>query len=179
MQSENSIKQSKLDMELENLRQKLEESHQRLAEELEKSVKIAAIPLVVTFLIIPLARRFLNWDISYGIWNGHGAACIGVSDETDREGFGIVVWKDYLRTNESQYFISFDVAEGFRYPEWTEDFISVSGDELFSTLEKLHTDLKVPARKYLASITPVLSTSGNVAYHFGLEDLKLMVQNGC
>jgi hypothetical protein len=140
-------------MKIKESRDEIENAHIIFMESLKQGMNLTMMPLVCSQLIVPLARRFLDWNISFCTRNGVGGAYIDVTGMEDDCDTGFIIWRDIL-VSEDVYFIRCEVGKSFIYPGWNSDTCSVKSAQFFETIESVYSNLRELALEYYASQPP-------------------------
>ena len=138
---------------LAETREELQNAHLTFVTSMTEGMKIAAMPLVTHELIVPLARRFVDWDICFSVHKGFGVAYIDVSKPEDDYDIAILTWRDLTDKDDIRY-IHCQVGDGFVYPGWNSDTLTVPTVNLFESLAVVYSKLRELALEYYASHPP-------------------------
>lgn len=156
---------------LKETRDELENSYNKFATNMYDIMNISTIPLAVSDLIVPLARRFPDWNINFSTHKGKGVAYIRVSRPVEKDEIGIMVWKDYSSSKEDRH-VRCNVHEGFKYPGWESDTLVVPLEKLYETLEGIHSNIRELALDYISHLPPEVETKSS-------PDFSKIEHNGC
>jgi len=138
-------------MKIKECRDEIVDAQTQMFQSMDNCFKFVSIPMTVSSIIVPLARRFLDWRIGYTNHEGNGAAYVGVNEPDEEYEYGLIIWRS-IADRDAMLHIVCDVEKGFRLNGWTSNETAIPENQGFDGLVAIYQQLKVEAPIFLQAL---------------------------